>query len=122
MINPFLFGAPGVGDTSSAREAASASSAASRASRNAAAAEDRIERLTLVCMAMWSLIQDKTDLTEDDLLQRVEDIDVLDGRADGKASRGVQKCGSCDRTLNNRHRKCLYCGTQVSGGTAFDTV
>ena len=52
-----------------------------RRERDAAAGspslEDRLERLALTCMAMWSLIQSETKLTEDDLLQRVKEIDLM---------------------------------------------
>lgn len=37
--------------------------------------ENRIDKLTLICQSMWSLIQDKTDLTEADLVKRVTKLD-----------------------------------------------
>ena len=36
---------------------------------------DRVDQLTLVCKAMWALIQECTDLTEEDLLKKVQDVD-----------------------------------------------
>ncbi|MEE9404864.1 MAG: hypothetical protein V3V20_08220 [Algisphaera sp.] len=84
--------------------------------------EDRFERLSLVCMAMWSLIQDQTNLTEDDLLERVKTIDLMDGREDGKATTHVSNCKQCNRTMNRRHLKCLYCGADKAAGSAFDRV
>jgi len=96
-----------------------------RESRQRAASrevEDRLERLTLVCMALWSLLQDKTNLTEQDLLDRVKLIDGIDGNPDGKATRGVRSCPKCHRTMSPRHRKCLYCGAQEMVSSAFDTV
>lgn len=84
--------------------------------------EDRVERLTLVCMAMWSLLQDKTNLTEQDLSERVEVIDMMDGNPDGKASRTVKKCHSCGRPMSMRHRRCLYCGADKLHTSAFDAV
>lgn len=84
--------------------------------------EDRVERLTLVCIAMWSLLQDKTNLTEEDLNARVKMLDLMDGQADGKASRTVQRCDACDRPMSMRHRKCLYCGHEKLHTSAFDAV
>lgn len=84
--------------------------------------EDRVERLTLVCIAMWSLLQDKTNLTEDDLNARVKMLDLMDGQADGKASRTVQKCDNCSRPMSMRHRRCLYCGHEKLHTSAFDAV
>ena len=124
MINPLLFGAAAStgASASSAAEAARAGSAAGSAKRDVAHLEDRLERLSLVCMAMWSLIQDKTKLTEADLLERVKMIDMMDGVEDGKASRTIQKCHACNRTMSARHRKCLYCGAEKLAQSAFDAI
>jgi hypothetical protein len=102
--------------------AARAESAARRGEQASHDAEDRLERLTLVCMAMWSLLQDKTNLTEQDLLERVKLIDSIDGNPDGKATRGVRSCPKCHRTMSPRHRKCLYCGATEAVSSAFDSV
>jgi len=125
MINPLMFGGAGAssgGSSTSAGDAARASSAAGSAKRDVAQLEDRLERLSLVCMAMWSLIQDKTKLTEADLMERVKMIDLMDGVEDGKATRNVQKCHACNRTMSARHRKCLYCGAEKLAQSAFDAI
>jgi hypothetical protein len=84
--------------------------------------EDRLERLALICMAMWSLIQSQTDLTEDDLLERVREIDLMDGVADGKITHQVCRCGTCDRPVSSRHTRCIYCGSEQLIASAFDSV
>jgi ribosomal protein S27AE len=83
---------------------------------------DRVDQLTLVCKAMWALIQDCTDLTEEDLLKKVQEMDVHDGVVDGKVSRPVQGCPKCKRPMSAEHRKCLYCGFVKPIETAFDMV
>jgi hypothetical protein len=105
-----------------ARATARASTIASHAAHEVRGIEDRFERLSLVCMAMWSLLQDKTNLTEDDLLERVRTLDLMDGMGDGKATTGITKCRKCDRTMNKRHRNCIYCGAGRRVGSAFDTL
>ncbi len=124
MIDPRIFGheGTGIGTTLTASAAAQAQSAASSARRDVSHLEDRLERLSLVCMAMWSLIQDKTGLTEEDLLERVRVIDLMDGVEDGKASRTVQKCHACNRVMSPRHQKCLYCGAAKLAKSAFDRI
>ena len=85
--------------------------------------EDRFERLSLVCMAMWSLLQDKTNLTEQDLLDRVQAIDLMDGQRDAKAATaGVSRCRKCDRPMAARHLRCIYCGADKPAGSAFDRI
>jgi hypothetical protein len=124
MLNLSMFGYPrSGGGSSSAPLAAEAGSTGRRAQREVQHLEDRFERLSLVCMAMWSLLQDKTNLTEQDLLERVQSIDLMDGVGDGKAGKvGVVKCGSCDRPMSSRHLRCIYCGADKPSGSAFDRV
>ncbi len=125
MIDGFHFGyndAPSAAGGYAASQAAAASSAAGAARRDVTHLEDRFERLSLICMAMWSLIQDKTNLTETDLMERVHMLDLMDGSVDGKATRGITKCHKCARTLNARHLKCLYCGAEKPAGSAFDRL
>ena len=83
---------------------------------------DRLDRLALICMAMWSLIQSETNLTEDDLLQRVKEIDLMDGSTDGKITRKVLRCETCTRPVSSRHTRCIYCGSDQLVASAFDTV
>ncbi|BAM04214.1 hypothetical protein [Phycisphaera mikurensis] len=128
MLDSLLFGSRHartirpVADAGGRADAARARTEAGQANREAAANDDRLDRLSLVCMAMWSLLQEKTGLTEEDLLQRVELLDLMDGEADGKATVRVRPCPTCDRPLGPRHKKCIYCGAERPGGSAFDNV
>lgn len=81
---------------------------------------DRLDRLALVCAAMWSILQEQADLTEEDLLARVREIDLRDGQADGKISPQIVRCRQCDRVMSPRHQRCLYCGAEKLEQTAFD--
>ena len=106
--------------------------AATSANRSATAAEtvaermkqtmDRVDKLALVCMAMWSLLQEKTELTEEDLMDRVREIDLADGVEDGKVSKRVVNCPQCARVMHPRHKKCMYCGATELKESAFDDV
>ena len=84
--------------------------------------DERFDKLSLVCLAMWSLLQEKTHLTEEELMERVRAIDLADGVADGKVTRTVRQCTQCGRTMSPRHRKCLYCGAEELKESAFDDV
>ncbi len=84
--------------------------------------EDRLERLCLICMAMWTLIQAETGLTEEDLRQRITEIDQLDGVADGRITGHVTHCSRCKRPVSSRHTRCIYCRSESVVASAFDTV
>ena len=124
MINPGMFGRTdfGVSDAQATARAASAETSARAATRDVQHLEEKIDRLSLVCMAMWSLLQDKTGTTEEELLQRVKALDLMDGVEDGKATRTVSRCGSCSRVMSPRHRKCIYCGQEKLVQSAFDAI
>lgn len=117
MINPYTFG---IDSTARAASAGKPSGAADASDLRHL--EDRVDRLSLICMAMWSLLQDKSKLTEQDLIERVKMIDLMDGKEDGKATRTVSMCSRCDRPMNPRHKKCIYCGHEKLVSSAFDAL
>lgn len=125
MLDAHLFGYNNAGSytgSAGATGSAAAQSAANRANENAAQVDDRLDRLSLICLAMWSLIRDKTNLTEQDLLERVKMIDLMDGVEDGKATQTVSQCVKCNRPMNPRHKKCIYCGHEKLVQSAFDKL
>jgi hypothetical protein len=80
--------------------------------------ENRVDRLSLAARAMWELVKERTGLTEDDLLRKVEEIDLSDGRLDGKVRKAVE-CAACGKRIADSHSRCLYCGAAQARGTAF---
>ncbi len=84
--------------------------------------QNRIDRLVLITMAMWSLLKEKTNMTDDDLIERIKQIDLSDGVLDGKVRQEVVRCPQCGRIMSNKHKSCLYCGFMKEGKDAFDAV
>jgi hypothetical protein len=84
--------------------------------------EDRLEKLSLICRAVWTFVQERGGMTEEDLLKRVEELDLSDGQRDGKLAPASDTCGGCGRRVSRRHPRCLFCGTERGGATAFDKV
>lgn len=95
---------------------------ASDAARTVQYFQDRLDKLILINMALWSLLKQETNLTEEDLLERIKEIDLSDGVLDGKVRQTVIQCPKCGRTMSNKHRTCLYCGYAKEGAGAFDAV
>ena len=102
-----------------AREAASHAREATQA---ASEVERRLDKLTLISMAMWSFLTEKLQLNEEDLMERVKRLDLMDGELDGKIQRQVAQCPKCNRIMSPRHTRCLYCGAERLKLTAFDDV
>ena len=100
--------------------AAAAISEASDASKDARAARtdarrlaDQLERTLLACEGMWTLVRDKLGLTDEELVARINEIDLSDGRLDGKVRKTAVACPKCNRTISPRLPKCMYCGQPI---------
>lgn len=111
-----------VASAQASSDARRATSAAREIKREMAELEERVSRLAMTCAAMWSLIQEKTSLTEQDLMQRAAELDATDGKLDGKNSQGVAQCASCGRPMSPRHQTCMYCGKPRPTNSAFDST
>ena len=103
------------------RVAADAESTAHRSKQTADAVAQRLDRLALITEALWALLKEHTDLTDEELLDHVRAVDLSDGVLDGKVRRGALPCPGCGRTLSKRNVQCLYCGAEVAQGP-FDGV
>ena len=66
------------------RTAERAMSKADRYAADIADVRRLVDRLTLACQAMWELLRDRSDLTEEDIEAKILEIDARDGRVDGK--------------------------------------
>lgn len=72
--------------------------------------EHRVEKLTLICRAMWEILSETNDWDDARLFSKVKAIDRLDGKVDGKISAKVVPCPECGHPVNTRHPMCVYCG------------
>ena len=93
--------------------AADASKAARAARTDAREVEERLDRTLLACEAMWSILRDKLGVTDVELVERINDIDLSDGRLDGKVRKTAVACPKCNRTISQRFPKCMYCGQPI---------
>lgn len=74
--------------------------------------ERRLDRAELVNRAIWDIIAKSANLTEADLENRIKEIDMRDGVADGKVTIVPLRCPTCKRVSSSKHWKCLYCGQE----------
>ena len=72
--------------------------------------EFQFARLLLANQALWELLRDRLGISEAELEQKMQEIDLRDGKPDGQISFGPVRCPSCNRVSNSKHNKCLYCG------------
>ena len=79
--------------------------------------ESRCDKALLVCEALWTIMRDKMGVSEQELVDRVNEIDLSDGQLDGKVRRVSGLCPNCNRTVSSRFSKCMYCGQPIARDT-----
>jgi hypothetical protein len=75
---------------------------------------DRVDRLLLVVDAMWSLLEEN-GYTEEQLKDRIEQIDASDGVVDGRRRPRSRPCRECGSMVPAESESCQFCGTVVPG-------
>jgi hypothetical protein len=75
----------------------------------------RLSKLSLICRAMWSLMEQKLGVTEEDLLKRITEID-------GKVTKPALQCPKCKNVVCRKFNRCLFCGYKVPNPDPFDEV
>ena len=75
-----------------------------------------VERLFMLTEALWTILKEQHGYTDEDLAERVREIDLRDGRLDGRSAQDKVNpdCPQCGRKLIGRNQVCLYCGTEAS--------
>ena len=84
-------------------------------------ADARIDRLTLLCESLWSLLCDTTDLTEEDLHRRLNELDDADGRSDFRRQKAAIPC-ECGAMIPPKALHCQFCGAPAPLPSLFDAV
>ncbi len=108
----------------SARLAAQSRAPGSASSEALYDVEDRIDRLILIMAAMWDLLKEQ-GLTEQDLQERIAQLDQADGTADGKFTAQGTVCRACGAKVGPGLVACQFCGVEVGAAAApgvFDGV
>jgi hypothetical protein len=82
----------------------------------------QVNRLSLATEAMWSLIQERTDLTDKDLCQRITDLDLEDGVRDDRHKQPPADCPECGAKICREFNRCLFCGYRDPEGSAFNAT
>ena len=88
------------------------SSSIIRLSSDVSDLRNQLARAALLNQALWELLQQHVGLTEAQLLEKVAEVDLRDGKQDGKLTERAVRCPQCQRVCNSRHAKCIYCGQE----------
>ena len=82
--------------------------------------ERRIERLALHCQAMWEMLRERAQFTDEEIASKILEVDLRDGRADGRISQQVMDCPACKQKTNSKRAVCVICGADLPKNHAFE--
>jgi hypothetical protein len=72
--------------------------------------EEKMDRLALICCALFELMQTSAGITEEQFRKKILEIDLRDGQADGRVTPRAKKCPKCAATMSPQFGRCLFCG------------
>jgi ribosomal protein L32 len=75
--------------------------------------EFTVNRLALGCQAMWELLRSRVGITEEELMAKMNEVDLRDGTQDGRMTPVMTTCPKCGKPSNSRHSRCMYCGATI---------
>lgn len=76
-------------------------------------------KLAEMTQALWVMMQQAYGLTDEELLQRIREIDICDGQLDGVARLPVRVCPHCGQKMAARNTRCLYCDAELGAASPF---
>ncbi len=80
----------------------------------------QVERLSLVCQAMWELLREQADFKDEDLEEKILEIDLRDGKINGRIRVTILECGNCGRKTNSKRTNCIMCGAPIERPHQFE--
>ena len=80
--------------------------------------QDRLDRMTLVMEAMWSLMVEH-GLSNEDLTKRIEELDASDGAIDGRKVPTAAECPKCGAMVGRGAGHCQFCGHEMGEASPF---
>ena len=80
-----------------------------------------IEKLFLIVEALWAIVKETSNLKDEDLAELIRQIDLQDGRLDGRNSTTAEilKCAKCGKTLLHGQTRCAYRGEELRFDSLF---
>jgi hypothetical protein len=70
-----------------------------------------VDRLLMITEALWTFLKKEHGYSDEELANAVKEIDLRDGRLDGRVGKSPPKaCPSCGKMNSSKQLRCLYCG------------
>ena len=73
---------------------------------------EKIDQLYVMNLAALELLGD-LGVSQTEIMSKIEEIDLRDGKADGKLALPTE-CSDCGHRIAKRRTHCFYCGSKVN--------
>lgn len=74
--------------------------------------ESQVNRLLLINAALYDVIKTKLGVTDEDISNKIKELNEKSTIFDQKNDQLVRKCKKCGKNLIQRRSLCVYCGTE----------
>lgn len=89
-------------------------------SANADTLKRRLDVMALANQALFEILQNRLGITEEEVIRGMAEIDVRDGKKDGKINPRVVECVRCARKVSTSRLRCMFCNEVVAQGHIFE--
>ena len=70
----------------------------------------KVNRLVLLNQAMSEILIERLGITNNEIIHKMNEIDMRDGVKDGRYVKPAKDCPKCDAKINNEFHRCFFCG------------
>ena len=114
MFNSYGSGYSQSGSWQAQKDATSAQASAREAKTETELLRHDLDRVLMITEALWTLLKKEHGYADEVLANTVREIDLRDGRLDGRAQPPkAQPCPKCGRMNSAKLPRCLYCGEEL---------
>jgi len=100
-------------DPEARKEANRANERAKVVGRHLRELEERVHRMALASQALWELLREETGLTDEQVRDRVAELQERRRTVDGRFAEPAVECARCSRPTRRSRGACLYCGAPL---------
>ena len=79
----------------------------------------QVDRLLLITESMWFVLKDRLPLDDAALMDMTKQVDMRDGKLDGRVTTAPETCPVCNHTISVRTGQCFYCGAHPARKSPF---
>lgn len=73
-----------------------------------------VRKMALVNQALLETLKDRVGFTDEELRRKIKEVDLRDGREDGKLTAGPLTCSKCGFNVTAGSMSCQTCGAKIA--------